>query len=362
MFYTENQKIEARSTDMILFLEATEGFYFKRWGNEYHCKSHDSLVIKADRRTWYWNSRTLRGRSAIDWCMTVRGMTFTSSMQLLVGAPKGENKRLHGKKHNDKKASVDSEAFNYVKISNKLLELELTNTELAVITYLSTIHTDVIGKNGTAWIRVKQSTIAAKCAISVQTVGRAVSSLMEKGLIWRSARVLKSDNKSGTTCYALSLPSLNSGYFMLDRRAVNGTLLPRQLRVYLHICRCIDNRIGYCWNSYNDLAEIIGMKRSDVVQIVGELCHLHYIVKQRVRQRGNRKVFTDNHYSLIVIVKPAICRRNKKIEAALKATTGNFTKTNKTMIYTTLHYTVSKSVCQAFSGKKEEEFFSRGSP
>lgn len=361
MYYTENQKIEARSTDMILFLEAIEGFCFKRCGNEYHCKSHDSLVIKADRRTWYWNSRTLRGRSAIDWCMTVRGMTFTSSMQLLVGAPQGE-KRSRGERHYNKKASVDSEAFNYVKISNKLLELELTNAELAVIAYLSTIRTSVISKSGTAWIRVKQSTIAAKCAISVQTVGRAVSSLMEKGLIWRSARILKSDNKSGTTCYALSLPSLDSGYFMLDRRAVNGTLLPRQLRVYLHLCRCIDNRLGYCWNSYNDLAEIIGIKRSDVIQIVGELCRLHYIVKQRVRQRDNRKVFADNHYSLILIGKPAIYRRNKKIEAALKATTGNFTKTNKTMNYTSLHYTTPNSFCQVFSAKKRENIFLRGSP
>lgn len=361
MYYTETQISEAKNTDIILFLEATECFSFKKCGNEYHCKEHDSLVIKSDRLTWYWNSRNIRGRSAIDWCIIVNGMSYTNAMQLIVGAPEGRKANFHNTKScYKKKAPVNPGALNYVKISNKLLDLELTNSELAVITYLATIHTSTISKNGTAWICVKQSTIAQKCAIkSVQTVGRVISSLINKGLIWRSVRILKNDNKSGTTCYALSLPSINDGYFMLDRKAVNGTLTPRQMRVYLHICRCIDNNIGYCWNSYNDLAKIIGMKRSDIIEVISELCELHYISKQRIKRKDNRRVFSDNHYAIIIYVIPVFYRRNKKIEAALHANRGNFRKNN---YYTDLYYTTIGNYCQAFSRKPNDFSFSRGSP
>lgn len=360
MYYTETQKNEAKNTDIILFLEAIECFSFKKCGNEYHGKEHDSLVIKSDRRTWYWNSRGLCGRSALDWCIKVKGMTYTAAMQLLVGSPEGKSIIRNNKNSYIKKAPVNSGALNYVKISNKLLDLELTNTELSVITYLATIHTNVISKNGTAWIRVKQSTIAQKCAIkSVQTAGRVISSLIDKGLIWRSVRVIKSDNKSGTTCYALSLPSPEDGYFMLDRKAINGTLVPRQLRVYLHICRCIDNSIGYCWNSYNDLAKIIGMKRSDVIQTISELCELHYISKQRIKHRENRRVFADNHYAVIIYIAPKLYRRNKKIEAALYAISGNFCKNN---IYTDLYYTSIGKHCQDIFGNLRSFSLSRGSP
>ena len=89
MFYTDEQKNEARNTDMMQFLAAVEGFDFKRCGKEYHCIQHDSLVIKSDCLTWYWNSRCICGRNAIDWCVKVRGMSFRAAMQLIVGKPEG---------------------------------------------------------------------------------------------------------------------------------------------------------------------------------------------------------------------------------------------------------------------------------
>lgn len=357
MRYTKNQLENAKNVDMILFLKAVEGFSFKRVGNEYHCIEHNSFVIKRDLHTWYWNSRSLRGRNAIDYCMTVKNMDFPSAMQLLVGQPE---EFVHKKKSlHSKKASANTEALNYVKISNKLLEMGLSASELAVITYLASIHTSVISRNGRRWICVKQSTIAHKCAIkSVQTVSRAISALQEKGLIGLSARILRADNKSGTTCYTLNMPDTTNGYFQVDRRVYNGTLSPKLMRVYLYICRCVDASLGFMWNSYTDLSALIGMKRSDVIEAVSELCRHHFISKQLVKRRENRRIYADNRYSVIIFVTPRLCRRNKKIEAALKS----YSLQNKNMRLTRGYCNTTVFVCQVPCCKKCDFSLSRGSP
>ena len=72
MRYTQHQIENAQNTDMVLFLQAIEGFSFKRVGNEYHCIEHDSFVIKSDLHNWYWNSQGLCGRNAIDYCIYIR--------------------------------------------------------------------------------------------------------------------------------------------------------------------------------------------------------------------------------------------------------------------------------------------------
>ena len=361
MRYTQTQIENAKNTDMILFLQAIEGFSFKRVGTEYHCIEHDSFVIKYDLHTWYWNSQGLRGRNAIDYCVNVRKMEFASAMQLLVGQPEEfVTKKKRYQRH--KKAPVnDMGALNYVKISNKLLDYDLSATELSVITYLATIHTSVISKNGTRWLCVKQSTIAQKCAVrAVQTVSRVISSLLAKGLIERSARILKDDNKSGTTCYALNLPDLSNGYFQIDRRIFGGILSPKQMRVYLYICRCVDTSIGYMWNSYNDLSALIGMKRSDVIEVISELCKLHFISKQLVKMRDNRRVYADNRYAVVIFVAPHISRRNKKIETALASRSPSNEKIS--MLFTRVHCSTTVSVCQVARCENHIFSLSRGSP
>lgn len=357
MRYTKNQLENARNVDMVLFLKVIEGFSFKRVGNEYHCIEHNSLVIKHDLHTWYWNSRSLRGRNAIDYCMTVKNMDFPSAMQLLVGQP--EEYVTKTKHAHRKKASTNTEALNYVKISNKLLELGLSSSELAVITYLATIHTDVILSTGTRWICVKQSTIAQKCAIkSVQTVSRVISALRKKGLIGRSARILRADNKPGTTCYTLNIPDMTNGYFQVDRRVFNGTISPKLMKVYLYICRCVDASLGFMWNSYTDLSSLIGMKRSDVIEAVSELCKHHFISKQLVKRRENRRIYADNRYSVIIFVTPRLYRRNKKIEAALASCSPK----NKNMRLTRGYCNTNDLVCQVPCCKKRDFSLSRGSP
>ncbi|MBR1432631.1 helix-turn-helix domain-containing protein [Ruminococcus sp.] len=361
MRYTQNQIENAKNTDMILFLQAIEGFSFKRVGNEYHCIEHDSFVIKYDLHTWYWNSQGLRGRNAIDYCVNVRKMEFASAMQLLVGQPEEfVTKKKRYQRY--KKAPVDDMgALNYVKISNRLLDYDLSAAELSVISYLATIHSSVISKNGKRWICVKQSTIAQKCAIKcVQTVGRVISSLLEKGLIERSARILKGDNKSGTTCYTLNLPDISSGYFQIDRRIFSGILSPKQMKVYLYVCRCVDTSIGYMWNSYNDLSALIGMKRSDVINVISELCKLHFISKQLVKMRDNRRVYADNRYAVVIFVAPHISRRNKKIETALASRSPSNEKIS--MLFTRVHCSTTVSVCQVARCENHIFSLSRGSP
>lgn len=54
-----------------------------------------------------------------------------------------------------------------------------------------------------------------------------------------------------------------------------------------------------CWNSYNDIAVQIGMKRESVVQIIGELVNIGLVVRMRRRSRENRRVYVDNHYAIV---------------------------------------------------------------
>ncbi|MEG0614203.1 MAG: DUF3991 and toprim domain-containing protein [Oscillospiraceae bacterium] len=84
-YYSEEQKEQARQTDMISFLEQFEGFSFKRKGREWHCIEHDSLVIQPDRRGWYWNSQKIGGDNAIAYCQKMKGMTFPEALKTLVG-------------------------------------------------------------------------------------------------------------------------------------------------------------------------------------------------------------------------------------------------------------------------------------
>ena len=66
-FICARKYIGVPMTSNLLFLQAIEGFSFKRVGNEYHCIEHDSFVIKSDLHNWYWNSQGLCGRNAIDY-------------------------------------------------------------------------------------------------------------------------------------------------------------------------------------------------------------------------------------------------------------------------------------------------------
>ena len=81
-YYTTEQIEKARTIDLLTYLqthEPTELVHVR--GSTYCTREHDSLKISNGK--WYWWSRGFGGRSALDYLVKVKGMSFTDSMKLL---------------------------------------------------------------------------------------------------------------------------------------------------------------------------------------------------------------------------------------------------------------------------------------
>ena len=200
--------------------------------------------------------------------------------------------------------------LSYIKLPNEILDMNMTAKELAVIFYLSSIYA-----SGRDTVCVKQSTIAKKCGIkTTQTVSKVTASLSNKGLII-CRRCIYDNNSTGMIYYTLKLPTASEGYFFVQRHILNEQLTPAQLRVYLFICRSFSPSLGRCWNSYNDLAKLIGISRSKAIELIAQLVQKNVIRKQRVKTKGNKRVYGDNHYMIVGYAAhhPIRKKANKKI-------------------------------------------------
>lgn len=194
--------------------------------------------------------------------------------------------------------------LSYIKLPNETLDMDLTAKELAVLFYLSSIYV-----SGRDTVCVKQSTIAAKCGIkTTQTVSKITASLSDKGLIV-CRRCIFDDNSTGMIYYTLKLPKASKGYFSVQRHILNEQLTPVQLRAYLFICRSLSPSLGRCWNSYNDLAKMLGTSRSKAIELVAQLVKKNVITKQKIKTRQNRRVYGDNHYTVVCYVPHRRIRR-----------------------------------------------------
>jgi DNA-binding Lrp family transcriptional regulator len=156
----------------------------------------------------------------------------------------------------------------------------------------------------------------------------------------------------------IKLPTQDS-FFFADRE-IFGKLIPRQIMIYLFICKSFSVQLNNSWNSYNDIARQTGMKRETVIETVAELEELRYIRRSRRKARDNRRVYVDNHYFLIVYVKGRIHKKQGKKLARL------YCEYNRTgvMPYKSIYYINSypnteKRFCQEVS---KNFFASRGSP
>ena len=151
--------------------------------------------------------------------------------------------------------------------------------------------------DGTA-VKVKQATIAQKCGLkAVQTVSKVMDSLAAKGLVVPVKRSTKANGYKGTYIYEVKKLPTTDSFFFVDR-SVFGKLVPRQMMIYLFICKSFSLQLKDCWNSYNDIAVQIGLKRESVVQTIRELVELGLIVRMQRRSKENRRVYVDNHYSI----------------------------------------------------------------
>lgn len=76
----------ARQIDLLTYLQTYEpGELVKLDGNNYCTREHDSLKISNGK--WNWFSRGIGGRTALDYLVKVKEMSFPDAVRLLTGAP-----------------------------------------------------------------------------------------------------------------------------------------------------------------------------------------------------------------------------------------------------------------------------------
>lgn len=245
-----------------------------------------------------------------------------------------------------------------IKLSNAIFSLGLTAHELAVYAYLCSLPSEQPMFEGTA-IKVKQATIAQKCGIkAAQTVAKVISCLSEKSLVIPLERSTKRNGHKGTYTYEVKKLPTQDSFFFADRE-IFGQLIPRQIMIYLFICKSFSVQLNNSWNSYNDIARQTGMKRETVIETVAELEQLRYIRRSRRKARDNKRVYVDNHYFLISYVKGRIHKKQGKKIARLYC---EYNRTD-TMLYRSIKFNsydnTKKQICQAYS---ESFFGNRGSP
>jgi len=80
-YVTDDEICLARQMDLLTYLQRYEPHELIPEGNGYHLRSHDSLKLSIG--LWYWFSRGIGGRSALDFLIHVREMDFISAVQML---------------------------------------------------------------------------------------------------------------------------------------------------------------------------------------------------------------------------------------------------------------------------------------
>lgn len=186
-----------------------------------------------------------------------------------------------------------------IRLSNDLFRMGLDAQEITVFAYLCSLLSIGSTLTGSMVVSVRQRTIAEHSGIkSPVTVAKVIGHLCERGLVEILDRSIKANGHKGTYLYAVRKPKTQTDYFMVDQ-SVFGQLVPRQMMVYLFLCKSFCTVRNDCWNSYNDISAQIGMKRETVIRTVRELIDFGLIVRMRRHSRRNRRVFVDNHYVIV---------------------------------------------------------------
>ena len=243
-----------------------------------------------------------------------------------------------------------------IKLSNKIFDLGLNTKELSVFAYLCSLPSDYPMLDGAA-IKVKQTTIAQKCGLkAVQTVSKVIDSLAAKGLVVPVKRSIKANGYKGTYIYEVKKLPTNDSFFFVDR-SVFGKLVPRQLMIYLFICKSFSMQLKDCWNSYNDIAAQTGMKRETIIETISELEQLKLLRRNKRKAKNNKRVYVDNHYFLIMYVRGKIRKQGKKIARMYC----EYNRTVQTLIKSfnfTCYNITKEKICQVGGNT----FYKRGSP
>lgn len=148
-------------------------------------------------------------------------------------------------------------------------------------------------------ITVKQTTLVSLCGFSASTVKRAVSSLLKSGFIKSQKRQTNAPGKLGTYTYTIDVVSTASKYFTMDKKLISR-LNGNEFRVYAMCCKLADSSHKSFFQSYNDLSQLLGMSRQDVLRTIEKLVKGKFIRKKKIRTRVGD--FTDNTYTVFIYV------------------------------------------------------------
>ena len=148
-------------------------------------------------------------------------------------------------------------------------------------------------------ITVKQTTLVSLCGFSASTVKRAVSSLLKSGFIKSQKRQTNAPGKLGTYTYTIDVVSTASKYFTMDKKLISR-LNGNEFRVYAMCCKLADSSHKSFFQSYNDLSQLLGMSRQDVLRTIEKLVKGKFIRKKKTRTRVGD--FTDNTYTVCIYV------------------------------------------------------------
>ena len=87
MSYIDQKVIsKTKEMDLLTYLQNYEPHELVRLSNNiYSTKTHDSLKISNGK--WYWYSRNIGGKSALDYLIHVKGMSFTDAVTHITGKP-----------------------------------------------------------------------------------------------------------------------------------------------------------------------------------------------------------------------------------------------------------------------------------
>ena len=197
---------------------------------------------------------------------------------------------------------------NLFKMPNDIFGGKLSAGEIKVLTALYSLRSKSIYK-GQKYIKVNQATIAHICGFSsARTVSSAVAKLSQHGYI-KAVRRYYADYRK-LDAYVYTLPTLNRNYFFVDRKIFKYKLTSAQFRMYLFICKSASSANKRCWNSFNDIANALNVKRSAVIRTVSELDTMKLIRKYRVKKKDGS--FSDNHYKVVALKYSYKFRRKKK--------------------------------------------------
>lgn len=82
--FNDNDKQAASNVSVVDFLTRHYGFSIKKIGDSYRCKEHDSLLIRANEQTWYWNSKCIGGFGVIDFVMKYENKSYAEALETVI--------------------------------------------------------------------------------------------------------------------------------------------------------------------------------------------------------------------------------------------------------------------------------------